>query len=187
MTNQLFIDNSQENQELDPVARELVAERDRERLRKMTYYCFTNECLRDYILRYFGEYGENYCGNCSNCLSQFESVDVTEIARALVGCVKSSRQRYGVNVIIDTVHGANTAKIRNYRMNENPNYGELAKVPSYKLRQVINYLLLNEFLTVTNDEYAIVKLTAKSEEVLGDEAQITMKMAKEQEHQATGH
>lgn len=184
VTNQLFIDNSQENQELDPVSRELVAERDRERLRKMTYYCFTNECLRDYILRYFGEYGENYCGNCSNCLSQFESVDVTEIARALVGCVKSSRQRYGVNVIIDTVHGANTAKIRNYRMNENPNYGELAKVPSYKLRQVINYLLLNEFLTVTNDEYAIVKLTAKSEEVLGDEAQITMKMAKEQEHQA---
>lgn len=184
VTNQLFIDNSQENQELDPAARELVAERDRERLRKMTYYCFTNECLRDYILRYFGEYGENYCGNCSNCLSQFETVDVTAIARALVGCVKSSRQRYGVNVIIDTVHGANTAKIRNYRMNENPNYGELAKVPAYKLRQVINYLLLNEYLAVTNDEYAIVKLTAKSEEVVADEAQITMKMAKEQEHQA---
>ena len=100
VTNQLFIDNSQENQELDPVTREMVTERDRERLRKMTYYCFTNECLRDYILRYFGEYGENYCGNCSNCLSQFETVDVTETAKALIGCVKSSRQRYGAAVII---------------------------------------------------------------------------------------
>ncbi|WP_104805892.1 DNA helicase RecQ [Blautia marasmi] len=182
VTNQLFIDNSQDNRELDQVTREMVAERDRERLRKMTYYCFTNECLRDYILRYFGEYGENYCGNCSNCLSQFETVDVTETAKALIGCVKSSRQRYGTTVIIDTVHGANTAKIRNYRMDENPNYGELAKVPTYRLRQVINYLLLNEYLTVTNDEYAVVKLTAKSEEVLADGAQITMKMAKEQEH-----
>ena len=182
VTNQLFIDNSQDNRELDQVTREMVAERDRERLRKMTYYCFTNECLRDYILRYFGEYGENYCGNCSNCLSQFETVDVTETAKALIGCVKSSRQRYGTTVIIDTVHGANTAKIRNYRMDENPNYGELAKIPTYKLRQVINYLLLNEYLTVTNDEYAVVKLTAKSEEVLADGAQITMKMAKEQEH-----
>ena len=182
VTNQLFIDNNQDNRELDQVTREMVAERDRERLRKMTYYCFTNECLRDYILRYFGEYGENYCGNCSNCLSQFETVDVTETAKALIGCVKSSRQRYGTTVIIDTVHGANTAKIRNYRMDENPNYGELAKVPTYRLRQVINYLLLNEYLTVTNDEYAVVKLTAKSEEVLADGAQITMKMAKEQEH-----
>ena len=183
VTNQLFIDNSQENQELDPVTREMVTERDRERLRKMTYYCFTHECLRDYILRYFGEYGENYCGNCSNCLSQFETVDVTETAKALIGCVKSSRQRYGAAVIIDPVHGANTAKIRNYRMNENPSYGVLAKVPAYKLRQVINYLLLNEYLKVTNDEYAIVKLTEKSEEVLDDETQITMKMAKEQERE----
>lgn len=103
VTNQFFIDNNQDNDELDFAARELVKERDRERLRRMTYYCFTNECLRDYILRYFGEYGGNYCGNCSNCLSQFETVDVTEVAEAVIGCVEDCRQRYGVNVILDTV------------------------------------------------------------------------------------
>ena len=57
VTNQFFIDNNKDNQELDEVTRQLVAQRDRERLRKMTFYCFTNDCLRDYILRYFGEYG----------------------------------------------------------------------------------------------------------------------------------
>lgn len=182
VTNQFFIDNNQDNQELDPVMREFVMARDRERLKKMTYYCFTNECLRDYILRYFGEYGSNFCGNCSNCLSQFETVDITDISKALIGCVSDCRQRYGVNVIIDTVHGANTAKIRQYRMNENLHYGELSKVPVYKLRQVLNYLLLNEYLMVTNDEYMIVKLTEKSKVVLLEDAQLAMKMAKEQEH-----
>jgi ATP-dependent DNA helicase RecQ len=182
MTNQMFIDNNQDNQELDSLNHQMVMERDRERLKKMTFYSFTNECLRDYILRYFGEYGENYCGNCSNCLSQFETVDVTDIAKGLIGCVESCRQRYGVNVIIDTVHGANTAKIRNYRMDQNAYYGVLAKVPTYKLRQVMNYLMLNEFLTITNDEYAIVKLSGKSKEVLADGEAIVMKMAKEQEH-----
>lgn len=186
VTNQMFIDNNQDNQELDPITRGMVLERDRDRLRKMTFYCFTNECLRDYILRYFGEYGSNYCGNCANCLSQFETVDVTEIARGLTGCVESCRQRYGVNVIIDTVHGANTAKIRNYRMDQNAYYGTLAKVPAYKLRQVMNYLMLNEFLTVSNDEYAIVKLTGKSKEILADGNPVVMKMAKEQEHLAKG-
>ena len=184
VTNQFFIDHNQDNEALDAMTREIVMERDRERLRKMTFYCFTNECLRDYILRYFGEYGSNYCGNCSNCLSQFEEVDVTDIARALLGCVESCRQRYGTNVIIDTVHGANTAKIRNYRMDENPYYAELAKVPTYKLRQVMNHLMLDGYLGVTNDGYAIVRLTGKSGDVQQEGAVVTMKMAREQEHPA---
>ena len=181
VTNQFFIDNNQDNDELDFAARELVKERDRERLRRMTYYCFTNECLRDYILRYFGEYGGNYCGNCSNCLSQFETVDVTEVAEAVIGCVEDCRQRYGVNVILDTVRGASTAKIRQYRMDENAWYAKLDKVPAFKLRQVMNYLLLNEYLRVTNDEYMLVKLTEKSQSVLNGDEQVIMKMAKEQE------
>lgn len=184
VTNQRFIDNNQDNSELDPLTLRIVQERDRDRLRKMTFYCFTNECLRDYILRYFGEYGSNYCGNCQNCISQFEVADVTEAARAMIGCVSSCRQRYGVNVIIDTVHGANTAKIRQYRMEENPFYSILAGVSVYRLRQIMNYLMLQEFLSVTNDEYAIVKLTENSGKVIKDGEPVMMKMAKEQERPA---
>lgn len=183
ITNQMFIDSNQDNQELDPLTRKIVRERDMERLKKMTFYCFTNECLRDYILKYFGEYGSNYCGNCGNCLTQFEEVDVTEAAGALLGCVKTSGQRYGTTVIVDTVHGANTAKIRNYRMDGNPFYGSLARTPVYRIRQVLRYLQLEEYLLVTNDEYAVVKLTEKSGTVLTEGRQIVMKMAKESEKQ----
>ena len=181
VTNQRFIEYNQDNEELDDFTRAIVMERDRERLKKMTYYCFTNECLRDYILRYFGEYGSNYCGNCSNCLSQFETVDVTVEAEKITECVKTSRQRYGINVILDTVHGANTAKIRQYKMGQNPCYGTLAKVPVWRLRQIFNHLLLEEYLTTTSDEYMLVKLTGKSDSLLEGEVQISMKMAKEQE------
>lgn len=181
VTNQRFIEYNQDNEELDDFTRAIVMERDRERLKKMTYYCFTNECLRDYILRYFGEYGSNYCGNCSNCLSQFETVDVTVEAEKITECVKTSGQRYGINVILDTVHGANTAKIRQYKMDKNPCYGTLAKVPVWRLRQIFNHLLLEEYLTTTSDEYMLVKLTGKSDSLLEGEVQISMKMAKEQE------
>ena len=181
VTNQRFIEYNQDNEELDDFTRAIVMERDRERLKKMTYYCFTNECLRDYILRYFGEYGSNYCGNCFNCLSQFETVDVTVEAEKITECVKTSGQRYGINVILDTVHGANTAKIRQYKMDKNPCYGTLAKVPVWRLRQIFNHLLLEEYLTTTSDEYMLVKLTGKSDSLLEGEVQISMKMAKEQE------
>ena len=181
VTNQRFIEYNQDNEELDDFTRAIVMERDRERLKKMTYYCFTNECLRDYILRYFGEYGSNYCGNCFNCLSQFETVDVTVEAEKITECVKTSRQRYGINVILDTVHGANTAKIRQYKMDKNPCYGILAKVPAWRLRQIFNHLLLEEYLTTTNDEYMLVKLTEKSDSLLEGKVSVSMKMAKEQE------
>lgn len=181
ITNQFFIDHNQDNQELDELTRQIVMERDQERLKKMTFYCFTNECLRDYILRYFGEYGPSYCKNCSNCLTQFETVDITGAARAILGCVESSRQRYGTTVIIDTLRGAKTAKIRSYRMDENPYYGKLSGEPIYRLRKILQQLQMEEYLLVTNDEYAIVKLTVKSREILMENKELTMKMAKEQE------
>ena len=162
ITNQMFIENNRDNQELDELTRRIVMERDQERLKKMTYYCFTKECLRDYILRYFGEYGSNYCGNCSNCKTQFDTVDMTAEARILVMCVKESHQRYGINVILDTVHGANNAKIRQYGMGASPAYGVLSKTPSWKLRQIFNQLLAEGYLKTTPDSYMIVKLTEKS-------------------------
>ena len=102
------------------------------------------------------------------------------MAKALLSCIETSRQRYGATVIIDTVHGANTAKIRGYGMNENPEYGSLAKVPVYRLRQVLNQLQLEGYLTATNDEYAILRLTPKAASVLNNEETVWMKLAKAQ-------
>ena len=179
ITNQFFIENMAQESE-DPETTALIRQREEERLKKMTFYCFTHECLRDYILRYFGEYGSNYCGNCSSCLSEFETVDATATAKAILGCVRECRQRYGTTVILDTLHGANTAKIRQYRMDENSHYGELAKEPVYRLRQILNELQVREYLYVTADTYSIVRLLPKAAELLDEDGTMLMKMAKEE-------
>lgn len=181
VTNQYLIERGQENQEMDVATQQLIRERDQERLRQMTFYCFTHDCLREYILKYFGEYGKSYCGNCLNCQTEFVEQDITEEAKAMMRCVQSCGQRYGVNVILDTIRGASTAKIRQYHMEENPAYGDCAKVPVHKLRQIFNYLVLRDYLALTDDGYTIVKLTGSSESLLEGEKQLMMKMPKEQE------
>ena len=181
VTNQYLIERGQENQEMDVATQQLIRERDQERLRQMTFYCFTHDCLREYILKYFGEYGKSYCGNCLNCQTEFVEQDITEEAKAMMRCVQSCGQRYGVNVILDTIRGASTAKIRQYHMEENPAYGDCAKVPAHKLRQIFNYLVLRDYLALTDDGYTIVKLTDSSESLLEGEKHLTMKMPKEQE------
>ena len=178
--NQFFIDKTQRQENIEKETEELIREREYERLRKMTFYCITNECLRDYILRYFGEYGANYCGNCSNCLTQFEEKDVTWEAGLLLECVRTSRQRFGMTMIVDTVHGGRSVRLIQCRMEENPCYGKGEQIPVYQLRQILNYLVLQEYLYITNDEYPILKLTPKSAQILEEDAVVMMKVAKEQ-------
>ena len=181
--NQYMIENSTDNDELDWEQREIVKQQDRERLKKMTFYCYTNECLRDYVLRYFGEYGENYCGNCSNCLQNFEDVDITRETNALITCVEETHQRYGINVILGIVAGSNTEQLRRINGMQYSSYGVLKDVSKLKLRQMMNHLLVIEALELTNDEYPVLKLTDKSEQYKNQT--VSMKLAKEREKTQT--
>lgn len=184
VTNQFFIDKMESPEGADEETAELIKERERERLKKMTFYCFTNECLRDYILRYFGEYGKNYCGNCSNCLTQFEERDVTETAKKLIGCVRQSRRSYGITVIMDTVHGSENLKIKRTEMDQNPYYGTCREIPVFQLRQIVNHLLVSGYLCLTDTEYPVLELTERSGEVLGG-GRVIMKAAKKQQKNQT--
>jgi len=177
--NQYMIENSTDNDELDWDQREMVKQQDRERLKKMTFYCYTNECLRVYVLRYFGEYGDNYCGNCSNCLQNFEDVDITREAKALIDCVEETHQRYGINVILGITGGSNTEQIRRIAGTQYSTYGSLKDVSKVKLRQMMNHLLVIEALELTNDEYPVLKLTNQSDALKNQT--VMMKLAKEKE------
>ena len=179
VTNQFFIDRMEAAEGMDEETAALVQERERERLKKMTFYCFTNDCLRSYILRYFGEYGDSYCGNCSNCLTQFEEKDVSETARKLIGCVKAARRSYGMTLIVDTVHGSKNSRLLQVGMDRNPYYASCAEEPVYRLRQILNHLLVEGCLFLKDDKYPVLELTEKSEEIL-EGGTIRMKTAKEQ-------
>lgn len=186
-TNEFLIEQQMENQELEREEQELIRERNYERLRKMTFYCFTSECLRDYILRYFGEYGGTYCGNCRNCLTEFQDVDVTAEAKGILNLVFSSGQRYGIQAVVDAVHGSDSAKVRQFRLSENPYYGVLKDRTIVRLRQILNDLLMKEYLWLTPGDYPVLKLREKGRQFLQekDSPQIFLKLPKVQEKTET--
>ncbi len=179
--NQFLIEQEVENEALTEEDMQFVKERDRERLKQMTFYCTTNECLRDFVLRYFGEYTSNYCGKCSNCLTEFVDIDVTKIAQAVIECVKRCGQRFGMTVITETLRGSQSVKLKQNRMAENPCFGKLADVPVFRIRQVIQFLCQKQYLFVTDDKYPVVKLTETSKDVFL-QTPVIMKAAKEREH-----
>lgn len=177
--NQFLIENGNENDELTDAQRELIRERDEERLKLMTYYCFTKDCLRQYILRYFGEFGESCCSNCSNCLSEFEERDVTEISRDIIECVRESGGRYGMNVIIATLTGRKLAKLAANNMVNSSFYGRRAAESEAYLKHIINKLIIEDYLYLTNDKYSIVKVNKSALAVAAGKIRISMKLPKE--------
>lgn len=180
ITNQFLIDNSNDNSDLDRQNLELVRIKDRERLKQMTYYCHSYDCLREYILKYFGDITANYCNNCYNCNTNFEELDITDYAKKILSCIKRMDERYGIKVIIDTLRGSKAERILRMGLDSIKTYGIMSEVNEKRIREVINYLVLNDYLMLTNSEFPTVKLTLKSRDVLFNDEKLMMKLAGEQ-------
>lgn len=179
--NQLFIDKSNQNEEIDEKTAQIIRQQDIQRLKQMTYYCLTKDCLREYILRYFGERSEHYCGNCGNCLTEYEEVDVSHISRLIIGCVRECGGRYGITTIVECLRGVKSQKMERTRLNQNSFYGSCITESVNYLRAVINMLILDEYLISTEGEYPLLKTARLGQLFWNDkDGYITMKMAKEE-------
>ena len=142
--------------DIDPTDAMTIRERDIKRLQIMEGYCYTTECLRNYILKYFGENPKKPCDDCGNCLRQFETLDMTDEAKKIINCIYESRGRYGKNIIMDTVLGAKTARLEEIGASEYKSYGVLEASNKTLLRRLIEELLLEGY--IQTGEYQVLKL-----------------------------
>jgi ATP-dependent DNA helicase RecQ len=179
-TNLWLIDHARDVEYPDAETENMLKERDRERLREMTFYCSTSDCLRNYILKYFGETPPHYCGNCGNCNTNFETADITVDVQKIISCVARLKERYGVNMIIDVLRGSRNEKVLRFEFDKLSVYG-ISEKNDKQLREIINHMILSDYLIKTDDEYPLIKLGPRANEVLHDSASVHMKLSKEKE------
>ena len=173
-TNQFLINNSEPNPDLTENEQEEVRRRDRERLKQMTFYCTTHKCLRKFILEYFGDKGPERCEKCSNCLSNHENTNITVDAQKIMSCVARTGQRYGKKVICDVLRGSKNERLISTGLSRQSTYGIMADCPEKRLRDIIDHLCENGYMTAQGDEYPILKLAPKSHGVLTGQETLRM-------------
>lgn len=178
MINRFLLENKEQNGDYTPEEQDAVAQRDADRLRTMTYYCMTADCLREYILHYFGESGAGECGNCGNCMKEYVTSDVTDAAVKIITGIVEVRQRYGLNVIAGMLAGENRAKLQEYGVSAYEAFGSLAGMQETEIKQVVNQMLVENLLVTTGDKYALLKITEQTDEVLQGERRVFLKRAK---------
>lgn len=184
--NRFMIENSEGNDELTIEENEQIRERDFERLKHMTFYSTTNDCLRGFILRYFGGDKKAYCGKCSNCLSVHKLVDVTIDAQKIMSCIARTGQRYGKAVICDVLKGSKSEKILKAELNNQSTYGIMKEVTARHIFGTIDFLAEKEYISADNETEAL-KLLPKSRDVLFGRERLVMKKVENSEKVVKTH
>lgn len=184
--NRFMIENSEGNDELTIEENEQIRERDFERLKYMAFYSTTNDCLRGFILRYFGGEKKAYCGKCSNCLSVHKLVDVTIDAQKIMSCIARTGQRYGKPVICDVLKGSKSEKILKAELNNQSTYGIMKEVTARHIFGTIDFLAEKEYISSDN-ETEVLKLLPKSRDVLFGRERLVMKKVENSEKVVKTH
>lgn len=139
--------------------------RDYERLQKMTDYCLTTDCLRNYILRYFGEAEENPCGHCGNCENAVAKADITDVAVLVFKTVRSMNEGFGAALVADVLKGSRSKAVLTRRLENIPTYGRLSFEPARHIRGLIQALTADGYLK-REGEFHLLGLTEKSRDIL---------------------
>ena len=177
---QKFLLEHKEFADVDPDDAEFIRERDRKRLDDMQKYCTTSACLRAYILRYFGEKAEEYCGHCGSCTCKYVEKDVTKEARWIIACMEETGCRYGASVIIQTLLGSRSARIREIHADKCHAYGRLKGQKDPDLRNIIDALESKGYIYRTDDRYAVLKTGALVSQLNDPDFTVSVKIKDEE-------
>ncbi len=179
-TQRFFINQDSENQELTAEEVERVRTSQRQRLERMVGYCTTCDCLRGYLLRYFGEDvdAQAKCGACGNCDGGFEAVDVTKTARSVMRCVHELRGRYGKGIVAGVLTGSKSKEILERGLDQSRTYGDAADASVAEVRRVVELLAADGYLEISDGQYPVVGLGPRCREAAVDGFALKMKRTK---------
>ena len=185
VTRRRLLDSDYENERLTPEEQEAVRASKRRLLDAMVGYCRTTDCLHAYKTRYFGETAgaaaktDGKCvGGCANCEHTFETIDVTDIARAVSRCVHDVNQHVGSGKIVKVLRGSKAQNLSYLNPESLPSFGMLDEVPEARIRDVLSQMATDGFLTIAEGRLPIVGFGPRAAETVAPEFHYDIKKIK---------
>ncbi len=139
----------------------------------MVQYCEGHQCLRRYILQYFGEYPSwERCGKCSSCDAETVEEDRTFEVRNICQCVDELKGRFGMTMICDVLKGSSNAKIKRQGFQEKASFGLLQSLSVAEIRDMVRQAVDGGYLQQSDGKYPVISLTAAGRDVLAGKEKV---------------
>ena len=185
VTRRRLLDSDYENERLTPEEQEAVRASKRRLLDAMVGYCRTTDCLHAYMTRYFGETAgaaaktDGKCvDGCANCEHTFETIDVTDIARANTRCAHDVNQHVASRKIVKVLSGSKAQDLSYLNPESLPSFGMLDEVPEARIRDVLSQMATDGFLTIAEGRLPIVGFGPRAAETVAPEFHYDIKKIK---------
>ena len=159
-----FINNAEENPLLTEKQHKELKKLRMEKLQQMVDYCKAQVCLRNHILRYFGENPTQRCGACSFCTGNTSSSDVTIQAQKIFSCIRRVKETEPTQIIIDILKGKDTPYITEKAYNELSVYGIMNDSAESQIELYIEYFIKRQL--ISRDDDGNLSLEYSGKEVL---------------------
>ena len=144
----------------------------------MVFYCTTSACLRGYMLKYVGDRAKDCCGKCSNCLTEFETVDVTVEAQKILSCIIRTGQNYGVKMITDVLRGSSSERITRARLDRQSTFGIMKDLSVAGIKYIIEKLEEQGYIISVGAGMPILRVTEMSYPILRGNASVKIRKAR---------
>jgi len=150
----------------------------RAKIKTMVDYAYTSDCLRHFLLDYFGEDDiPHNCGNCSNCDPR-EWVDITVDAQKILSCVYRVGFPVGSSSVAKILRGSKEKKIFDKKWNELSTYGILKELSVDSIRERIVWMIGEGFLKMNEGAVPTLSLTQEGFAWLKRRGSLSMPMSK---------
>ncbi|GIP31041.1 DNA helicase RecQ [Paenibacillus sp. J2TS4] len=150
---------------------------DYKKLQTMIDYCYTQQCLRSYILAYFGEEtASTSCDNCSSCKDEGEWTDITLEASKIFSCIWRMKERFGVTLVAQVLKGSRNKRVTQFGLDRLPTYGIMNQMTEKAISDLIHKLIAERYLAMSEGQYPVVRLLPKAAEVLKGKEKVMHKV-----------
>lgn len=173
-----FFINNMVGEGLTPSQLAAAKKQERKRLNAMVEYCNTTDCLRAFLLNYFGEKCES-CSGCSNCGAEFREEDITDEAQKIISCVYRLSQRglkFAAGAICSILTGGGDKRIESFHLETLSTYGIMANYNKKRLSETVDALVRQGYLSRNDEEYRNISITEKGHNAVKNREKITVKV-----------
>ena len=183
-TARFFIQNGNDNEDLDPQQKAMIQKQDLARLETMVNYCKTKTCYRGFIMEYFGQKHPEICGNCGTCRGIYKDVDITRESQMILSCVKRIRDKLGcdvgINLLGNVLRGSKNKRVLELSLDELTTYGLMKEKGRTEIHSMIDHLEAEGYL-LSDPEFQTIGLTSLAGQVLYRGKTVQMKVEVEPE------
>lgn len=154
-------------------------------LKQLVRYAYEKECREHLILEYFGDEEAEAiqrCGHCDCCVAAEEEPalvaaprEIQDAGRHILTCVARLGGRFGKSRVAEVLKGSNSAAVRQFGFMHLPTYGLLKSWKLADIRELMDELIVSNYLKMSGLEYPVVGLTDQGSRVLSENEPICLK------------